>query len=141
MPAPAALPAISDRGEDEPRRERHLLARVVELAAVAETFRVEQGRLGAVLADHGGRTLYAPVAERADPSACGDGCLGAWRPLAASEAIRPAAPFGRLQRADGSWQWSYEGRPLYRWIGDENPGDVTGDGVDGVWFAVLVRPG
>jgi predicted lipoprotein with Yx(FWY)xxD motif len=30
-------------------------------------------------------------------------------------------------------QWAYNGRPLYLWQKDKKPGDVTGDGVGGVW--------
>jgi predicted lipoprotein with Yx(FWY)xxD motif len=31
--------------------------------------------------------------------------------------------------------WAYEGWPLYLWVKDTKPGDVTGDGVGGVWHA------
>jgi predicted lipoprotein with Yx(FWY)xxD motif len=41
-----------------------------------------------------------------------------------------------VQRADGSWQTTLNGRPLYRFAGDAKPGDMTGHGVDGDWHAV-----
>jgi len=31
-------------------------------------------------------------------------------------------------RDDGSKQWAYKGRPLYHWVKDAKPGDMTGDG-------------
>ena len=36
-------------------------------------------------------------------------------------------------RDDGSKQWAYGGKPVYRWIKDQKPGDKTGDGVNKVW--------
>ncbi|HCQ64264.1 MAG TPA: hypothetical protein DIU07_03395, partial [Rhodobacteraceae bacterium] len=34
--------------------------------------------------------------------------------------------------------WTYKGMPLYLWVQDQAAGDVTGDGVKGVWH--LARP-
>ncbi|MGH8849358.1 MAG: COG4315 family predicted lipoprotein, partial [Casimicrobiaceae bacterium] len=39
-------------------------------------------------------------------------------------------------RDDGSKQWAYDGKPLYHWSKDKKPGDMTGDGFNGVWHAV-----
>jgi predicted lipoprotein with Yx(FWY)xxD motif len=38
-----------------------------------------------------------------------------------------------LTRGDGSNQWAYKDKPLYRFAKDQKPGDLTGDGVGGVW--------
>ncbi|MEQ3670419.1 hypothetical protein [Pseudophaeobacter sp.] len=38
-----------------------------------------------------------------------------------------------IDRKDGSAQIAYKGQPLYLWFKDMNPGDMTGDGVKGVW--------
>jgi predicted lipoprotein with Yx(FWY)xxD motif len=38
-----------------------------------------------------------------------------------------------ITREDGSKQWAYKGKPLYYWVKDTKPGDVSGDGVKGVW--------
>jgi len=38
-----------------------------------------------------------------------------------------------VARDDGSKQWAYKGKPLYTWVKDAKPGDVTGDGVNNVW--------
>ena len=38
-----------------------------------------------------------------------------------------------VTRDDGGKQWAYKGKPLYRWIKDQKPGDTTGDGVNQSW--------
>jgi len=46
------------------------------------------------------------------------------------------ALLGTIKRADGTVQLTLHGWPLYRCAGDSAPGDVNGEGVGGVWFAV-----
>ncbi|MDU7589628.1 MAG: hypothetical protein E7K47_19985, partial [Acidovorax sp.] len=41
--------------------------------------------------------------------------------------------YSLIQRADGSKQVAYKGKPLYYWIKDGKPGDKTGDGVNNLW--------
>ena len=41
------------------------------------------------------------------------------------------------KQADGVRQVAYNGHLLYTFIGDTKPGDVTGQGLGGVWYAVL----
>ena len=38
-----------------------------------------------------------------------------------------------ITRDDGKTQWALKGKPLYYWIKDQNAGDKTGNGVNGVW--------
>jgi len=38
-----------------------------------------------------------------------------------------------IERKDGSKQWAKDGKPLYFWVGDTEPGETNGDGVGGVW--------
>ena len=33
--------------------------------------------------------------------------------------------------------WAYKGWPLYYWFKDTMAGDITGDGVGGVWHLAL----
>ncbi|MBT2916758.1 hypothetical protein AA407_20900, partial [Vibrio anguillarum] len=37
---------------------------------------------------------------------------------------------------DGQYQWTYQGKPLYRWFKDKQPGDKSGDGVQNVWHLI-----
>jgi predicted lipoprotein with Yx(FWY)xxD motif len=59
-----------------------------------------------------------------------------WPPLMAGASDQPGGDFTIVTRDDGSKQWAYKGRPLYRWIKDAKPGDKTGDGFGKVWWAV-----
>lgn len=43
---------------------------------------------------------------------------------------------GNAERADGSAQVTYAGHPLYRYSGDDVPGDTNGHGFNDVWFLV-----
>jgi predicted lipoprotein with Yx(FWY)xxD motif len=47
---------------------------------------------------------------------------------------KPGKGYTVVKRADGRMQWAHKGKPLYTWIKDKKPGDVTGDGVlKGAW--------
>ncbi len=96
-------------------------------------------RLGPVLADAQGRTLYIFDREAAGVPLCEGECARLWPPLLSDGNSAMAAPFFLLPREDGSRQWAWNGRPLYRWIGDHEAGDVTGDGMNGVWHALRMR--
>jgi plastocyanin len=50
-----------------------------------------------------------------------------------------AALLGTTARKDGSTQVTYNGWPLYYWVKDQKPGDVTGQNVNGVWFVVSAK--
>ena len=72
---------------------------------------------------------------------CSGGCASAWPPLVtvgdpiAVEGV-DGDLLGTIDREDGSVQVAYNGWPLYRYGGDQKPGDTKGQGVGGVWFAV-----
>ena len=44
--------------------------------------------------------------------------------------------FGVSGRCDGTLQLTYDNKPLYFYASDNNPGDVNGEGVGGVWWLV-----
>jgi predicted lipoprotein with Yx(FWY)xxD motif len=98
--------------------------------------------LGTVVVDSDGRTVY--VFDKDTPgsgkSACGGDCLAKWPPVVASSG-RPVADgvtgqVGTITRDDGSKQVTLGGMPLYSYAGDSHAGDVTGQAVGGVWWAV-----
>ena len=41
---------------------------------------------------------------------------------------------GITERDDGPWQVTYNQKPLYFYIGDFGPGDVTGHSLNDAWF-------
>jgi predicted lipoprotein with Yx(FWY)xxD motif len=90
-----------------------------------------------VLTDAKGMTLYTFDQDPADASksTCNGPCATNWPPLAADAKAAPMGEWAVVARDDGSKQWAYKGKPLYRWAKDQKPGDRTGDGVKGVWHA------
>jgi predicted lipoprotein with Yx(FWY)xxD motif len=66
-------------------------------------------------------------------SACNGECAQKWPPLTAAASDKSSGDYAVITRDDGSMQWSYKGKPLYLWIKDQKPGDMTGDGVNNVW--------
>ena len=89
-----------------------------------------------LLTDAGGKTLYTLDEDSASKSNCAGGCVAAWPPFFASEPPKDNAAFTRIMRDDGRMQWARDGKPLYFFAGDGQPGDVKGDGMRGVWHAV-----
>ena len=53
---------------------------------------------------------------------------GARRTPARADAYDKPGVLSLVARDDGSKQWAYRGRPLYRWKLDHKPGDAGGDG-------------
>lgn len=90
---------------------------------------------GPVLVDGQGMTLYVYDKDNEEKSACTGLCTVAWPPAEAAPGAKPHDQFTLIEREDGTRQWAYNGRPLYGYIGDSEPGDVTGDGVESVWHA------
>jgi predicted lipoprotein with Yx(FWY)xxD motif len=105
---------------------------------------VAKSRLGRILVDSTGRTLYLFKADVGTNSACFGACATAWPPLqtGGKPEVRGgarAALVGTTRRSDGARQVTYNGHPLYLFIKDHKPGDVTGQGVTAfgaAWFAV-----
>ncbi len=89
--------------------------------------------LGKVLADANGKTLYTYDKDEPGISHCYGLCAVIWPPAAAGEGVSGKDGFTVIPREGGSHQWAYRGKPLYIYISDGQPGDVEGDGVDGVW--------
>ncbi len=90
---------------------------------------------GGVLTNPAGMTLYTfdKDAAGSGKSACNGDCAVKWPPLTAGASERGSGDFTVITRDDGSKQWAYKGRPLYQWIKDQKPGDMTGDGVNNIW--------
>lgn len=96
--------------------------------------------LGSVLVDGEGFTLYVFANDQSDQSSCTGDCAAAWPALtsdgepAAGDGVD--ATLGVAEQADGSQQVTVSGMPVYRFAQDAAPGDVNGQDVGGVWFAV-----
>ena len=108
------------------------------------TVGVANSGLGKILVDSQGRTLYLFEKDSRTTSACTGACTGDWPPLQANG--KPTAGdgataswLGTSARRDGKPQVTYNGHPLYRYQGDQKPGDTNGQGVTAfgaAWFAL-----
>ena len=94
-----------------------------------------------ILVDLKGRGLYSYDGD-VDPkrSLCINQCRLLWPPIAASAEAKPKGQFTIVARPDGTRQWAYRGKPLYRWVSDQKRGDAAGDGIMGVWHLVKLPP-
>ncbi len=88
---------------------------------------------GEILTDAKGMALYTFDKDAKGTSNCYDACAAKWPPATAAAGAMAADEFSLVARKDGSQQWAFKGMPLYLWQGDKKPGDITGDGVGGVW--------
>ena len=97
-------------------------------------------KLGMLLTDPAGKTLYWYAKDTPGTSACVGACLTAWPAFTASTPLTlPSGIPGQLSaitRGDGGTQVAYNGMPLYHFAKDAQPGDATGQGVGGAWFVV-----
>jgi len=101
--------------------------------------------LGTFLTGKDGMTLYYFTKdEEPGVSVCEGDCATNWPPLTVPAGSWPAAGDGVTgavsvaPRSDGSWQVTYDGRPLYYFAKDAAAGDVTGQGVGDVWYVANV---
>ena len=89
---------------------------------------------GKALVDAEGMTLYTFDRDTTpDKSACYGKCATNWPPFTAAATAKNMRDWTVIVRDDGSKQWAYKGKPLYKWMDDQKPGDVDGDGRNNVW--------
>ena len=102
-------------------------------------------RLGAIVVDAKGMTLYHLTSERGKV-ACTGTCASFWPPVLWAGKGKPAlgaglnsAKLGTIKRPNGTLQVTYNKFPLYRYTQDKKAGQTNGEGVDdspGTWYAV-----
>jgi predicted lipoprotein with Yx(FWY)xxD motif len=114
----------------------------------AATVATAHTRLGTVLVDGQGRTLYLFEKDKGAASSCYGACAGVWPPLttgakAVAGGGTAAARLGSTKRTNGKTAVTYGGHPLYTYAGDAKPGDVKGQGLDqfGAEWYVLAPSG
>lgn len=97
---------------------------------------------GPVLTNADGRTLYVFVDDLITkaPSACTGDCTHDWLPALAPLHIvvgpGVTGTVGTVVRSDGRRQLTMDGRPLYTFSGDRAPGEVRGNGIGNLWWAM-----
>jgi predicted lipoprotein with Yx(FWY)xxD motif len=125
-PSPAASPASSP-------------------AAAAATIKVAaDAKLGQILVNGEGITVYLFVADTSTASTCYTSCAAYWPPVLTTGAPvagtgAKASLLGTTTRTDGKVEVTYAGHPLYYFIQDKKPGDTTGQGINnfgGLWWVL-----
>ncbi len=94
-----------------------------------------------VLANARGFTLYSFAPDTPAKSACNGSCAAYWPPVKGPVTAGPGVTgrLGTITRADGSTQATYDGHPLYTYVGDGAPGQAHGNGLNlngGLWREV-----
>ncbi len=90
---------------------------------------------GTIWVDSRGFALYTYDKDTAGASNCYGMCAVAWPPFRAAMGAHASGNWTIVMRMGFSGQWAYNGHPLYFWFKDTQPGQVTGDGVDGFHVA------
>jgi predicted lipoprotein with Yx(FWY)xxD motif len=106
--------------------------------------KVRTTSLGKILVTAQGHTLYLFAPDKRGKSVCYGSCASYWPPLLVSG--KPAAGpgvkaslLGVTVRKDGKHQVTYNGHPLYTYVGDKAAGKTSGEGLNlsgGLWWVV-----
>jgi predicted lipoprotein with Yx(FWY)xxD motif len=109
-------------------------------AAVIKTGSTSQGT---VVVNAQGGTLYWFAIDTPMASHCTGSCASYWHPVLGKPTLAPGASLsgtlGTITRSGGQLQATYDGHPLYTYVGDSGPGQLTGNGSNasgGLWWAM-----
>jgi len=114
-------------------------------AAAASGNTVAEKTIGSqqVLVDSQGMTLYWFAPDTSSKSNCSGQCATYWPPvkgpLTAGSGV--TGTLSTITRSDGSTQATYDGHPLYTYVGDQGPGQANGNDLDlngGLWYEMRV---
>jgi predicted lipoprotein with Yx(FWY)xxD motif len=100
---------------------------------------------GPILTTSSGMALYTLNTDHNGQSTCHGSCAAVWPPLnipagtVATGGPGVTGTVGAATQSNGTLQVTYNGSPLYTFVSDTAPGQVTGDGVTG-FFVVVVSP-
>jgi predicted lipoprotein with Yx(FWY)xxD motif len=109
-------------------------------AAAAGSLTTAQIGSATVLTSAKGFTLYSFAPDTPTTSKCNGACAQNWPPVKGPvTAAGVSGTFGTIKRADGSAQATFDGHPLYTFVGDTAPGQAKGNGLNaagGLWHDV-----
>ena len=89
-----------------------------------------------VLTAKNGMTLYVFDKDKGGIPSCYGFCADFWPPYIGIKGEKMNKRWTLLKRTNGKMQWAYNGRPVYFYSIDKKPGDIAGDGKEGVWHAI-----
>jgi predicted lipoprotein with Yx(FWY)xxD motif len=110
--------------------------------AAASVGSLKTAKIGSatVLTNAKGFTLYSFAPDTSTKSNCNRACAKFWPPVkGAVSASGVKGTFGTIKRSDGSVQATFDGHPLYTYVGDTAPGQAKGNGLNlsgGLWHEV-----
>jgi predicted lipoprotein with Yx(FWY)xxD motif len=111
------------------------------------TVSLRKTKLGLVLVNSAGRTLYLFAKDTNGKSACNGSCAKFWPPLlifgkaTAGSGVK-ASLLGTTRRSNGSLQVTYNKHPLYTYALDKQAGQTNGEGslaFGAKWYAVSAK--
>jgi predicted lipoprotein with Yx(FWY)xxD motif len=96
-----------------------------------------------VLTNAQGLTLYWFAPDTPTRSNCNGVCAGYWPPVTGTPTAGPGIPgkLATIRRSDGTAQITYNGHPLYTYVGDTAPGQAFGNNLNlngGLWHEMTV---
>jgi predicted lipoprotein with Yx(FWY)xxD motif len=102
-------------------------------------------KLGKIIVDSKGFTLYDFHKDKGTTSSCYGGCAKVWPPLISEGEPQVGegamlSKLGTTQRKDGTLQVTYAGHPLYTYTADTKPGEAKGNDFSSYgaqWYALL----
>jgi predicted lipoprotein with Yx(FWY)xxD motif len=93
-----------------------------------------------VLTNAKGLTLYSFAPDTPTKSNCNGTCAQNWPPVQGpATAAGVTGTFGTIKRSNGATQATFDGHPLYTFVGDTAPGQNKGNGLNvagGLWHEV-----
>jgi predicted lipoprotein with Yx(FWY)xxD motif len=103
-------------------------------SAAAAAVKAGTSARGAILTGATGRALYLFEKDTGGKPACYGTCAQGWPPLLTTGTPMAAAGastslLGTVKRTDGTVQVTYAGHPLYYFVKDTKPGDISGEGL------------
>jgi predicted lipoprotein with Yx(FWY)xxD motif len=113
-------------------------------AGAAMVISTKTSSAGKFLTNGSGRAVYLWVKDSHDQSMCTGSCASAWPPVTATGAVTGSggvlsSDLGTITRSGGVKQVTYDGHPLYYYVGDTGTGTVNGQGSTGFgayWWLV-----
>ena len=96
-----------------------------------------------VLSNARGFTLYSFAPDTRTSSMCNGQCAKFWPPVEGpvTATAGVTGEFGTITRSDGGAQATYNGHPLYTYVGDAHPGQANGNNLKlngGLWREVII---
>ena len=112
-------------------------------AASGSTLGTHKVGSATVLTNSKGWTLYWFVPDTSTKSNCNGSCIHYWPPVAGpvTAGSGVTGTLGTITRSNGTKQATWNGHPLYTYIGDTGPGTDKGNGLNlsgGVWHAIIL---